>query len=91
MIGMPSPARAARLTLTQISTVLKRGRRRDIAEKAAAIQAALRAEHLGQPEVVTAAYAASIQALIAVLTVLNIQVKPLQGQVEAHFWPAPGR
>jgi hypothetical protein len=79
------------LTLTQISTVLKRGRRRDIAEKAAAIQAALRAEHLGQPEVVTAAYAASIQALIAVLTVLNIQVKTLQGQAEAHFWPAPGR
>jgi transposase len=85
----PTPTRAARLTLTQISTVLKRARRRDIAEKAAAIQAALRAEHLGQPEVVTAAYAASIQALIAVLTVLNIQVKTLQGQVEAYFGQHP--
>jgi transposase len=85
----PTPARAARLTLTQISTVLTRARRRDIAEKAAAIHAALRAEHLGQPEVMTTAYAASIQALIAVLTVLNIQVKTLQGQVEAHFGQHP--
>ena len=35
------------------------------------------------------AYAASVQALIAVLTVLNTQVKTLQGQVEAHFGQHP--
>ncbi|TDD32189.1 IS110 family RNA-guided transposase [Saccharopolyspora elongata] len=85
----PTPAQAARLTLAQISAVLKRARRRNVAEKATAIQAALRAEHLGQPEVVAAAYAASIQALIAVLTTLNTQVKTLQGQVEAHFGQHP--
>jgi transposase len=85
----PTPAQAARLTLVQISAALKRARRRNVAEKAAVIQAALRAEHLGQPAVVAAAYAASIQALIAVLTVLNTQVKTLQGQVGAHFGQHP--
>ncbi|MFI0471064.1 IS110 family transposase [Saccharopolyspora sp. 5N102] len=85
----PTPAQAARLTITQISAALKRARRKNITEKAAAIQAALRAEHLGQPEVVAAAYAASVQALLAVLTVLGTQVKTLQGQVEAHFGQHP--
>jgi transposase len=85
----PTPTRAARLTLAQISAALKRARRREIPVKAAAIQAALRAENLGQPEIVATAYAASIQALIAVLTVLNTQVKTLQGQVETHFGQHP--
>jgi transposase len=85
----PTPAQAARLTLAQISAALKRAHRRGVADKAAAIQAALRAEHLGQPEIVTMAYAASIQALTAVLTVLNTQVATLQGQVEAHFGQHP--
>jgi transposase len=85
----PTPTAAARLTITQISAALKRAHRHHVAERSAAIQAALRAEHLGQPEVVAAAYAASIQALIAVLSVLNTQVKTLQGQVEAHFGQHP--
>lgn len=85
----PTPAQAARLTIGQISAALKRARRKNVADKAVAIQTALRAEHLGQPEVVTAAYAASVQALIAVLEVLNAQVKTLQGQVEAHFGQHP--
>ncbi|MFL6114353.1 MAG: IS110 family transposase [Catenulispora sp.] len=85
----PDPASAARLSISQISAALKRARRRDIPAKAAAIQAALRAEHLGQPAVVTAAYAASVRALIAVLVTLNEQVKALQGQVEAHFGRHP--
>jgi len=85
----PTPAQAARLSLAQISAALKRSRRRDIAGRAAAIQAALRTEQLGQPEVVAAAYAASTQALIAVITVLNTQVKTLQGQVEAYFGQHP--
>lgn len=85
----PTPAQAARLTIPQISAALKRARRKNVADKAAAIQAALHAEHLGQPEVVTAAYAASIGALIAVLNVLNTQIKSMQGQVEAHFGQHP--
>src|SRR5207302_3410400 len=46
----PTPAQAARLTLPQISAVLKRARRKNVADKAAGIAAALRAGHLGQPE-----------------------------------------
>jgi transposase len=85
----PDPASAARLTTAQISAALRRARRRHVPQKAEAIQAALRAAHLGQPAVVTAAYAASARALIAVLVTLNEQVKVLQGQVEAYFGQHP--
>lgn len=85
----PDPASAAKLTIAQISAALKRARRRDIPAKAATIQAMLRAEQLGQPVVVTAAYAASVRALVAVLATLNEQVKALQRQVEAHFGQHP--
>jgi transposase len=85
----PTPAQAARLTTVQISAALKRARRRNVSAKASAIQAALRAEHLGQPEEVTVAYAASVTALLAVLTTLNAQIKALEEQVEAHFGRHP--
>jgi transposase len=85
----PDPASAARLTTAQISAALKRARRRGIPQQAEQIQAQLRAPHLGQPDVVTAAYAASVRALIAVLGTLNEQVKTLQGQVEAYFGQHP--
>ena len=45
----PDPASAARLTTAQIDAALKRARRRDIADKTAAIRAALRGEQLAQP------------------------------------------
>lgn len=89
LVKAPTPAKAARLTLAQISAALRGARRRDVAAKAAVVQAALRAEHLSQPEVVTDAYGASVTALIAVITVLNTQVAILQGQVQAHFGRHP--
>jgi transposase len=85
----PDPARAAKLTRAQVSAALKRARRRGIADKTGAILAALRGEHLGQPPALTAAYAATARALIAVITTLNQQVKTLQGQVEEHFGQHP--
>jgi transposase len=85
----PDPARARRLTRAQVSAALKRARRRNIPDKATAILAALRSEQLGQPPAVTAAYAATVRSLIAVITVLNEQVKTLQGQVEEHFGQHP--
>ena len=85
----PDPASAARLTITQISAALTRARCRNIAEKAARIQAVLRGQHLGQPEVITAAYAATTRAAVAVLRTLDEQVKALQGQVDAHFGQHP--
>jgi transposase len=85
----PDPASAAGLSISEISAALKRARRRDIPTKAAAIQSVLRAGHLGQPAVVTAAYAVSARALVAVLVTLNEQVTTLKGQVEEHFGRHP--
>jgi transposase len=85
----PDPASAARLSISQISAALKRARRRNIAEKAAAIQTALRTEHLAQPAVITQAYAATVRSAATVLAAMAEQVKVLQGQVEAHFWQHP--
>jgi Transposase/Transposase IS116/IS110/IS902 family len=85
----PDPARAAKLTRAQVSAALKRARRRNITDRATAILAALRSPQLGQPAAVTAAYAATVRSLIAVITVLNEQVKTLQGQVEEHFGQHP--
>ncbi len=85
----PDPARAARLTRAQVSAALKRARRRGIPEKTTAILAALRSAQLGTPPAVTAAYAATVRSLIAVITVLNEQVKALESQVEADFGRHP--
>jgi transposase len=85
----PDPARAAKLTRAQVAAALKRARRHHIADKTTAIIAALRSEQLAQPPALTAAYAAAVRALIAVIITLNEQVMTLQGQVEAHFGPHP--
>jgi transposase len=85
----PDPARAANLTRAQVSAALKRARRHDIPAKATAILAALRSAQLGQPPAITAAYAVTARSLIAVITVLDEQVKTLQGQVEADFGRHP--
>jgi transposase len=85
----PDPASAARLTIAQISAALKRARRRNVGEKAARIQSALRTEQLGQPTVVTAAYAASTRALVAVLAAVDEQVTLMRKEVEAHFGRHP--
>ena len=85
----PDPARAARLTRAPVAAALRRARRRDIAGKTDAILAALRSPQLGQPAALTAAYAATARALIAVITTLNEQVKTLQGQVGDHFGRHP--
>lgn len=81
----PTPAAAAKLTITQISAALKKAHRRDIPAKAAAIQQALRTEHLGQADVVAGAYAATVRATVAVLQTLNTEIRTLEGQVEAHL------
>ena len=85
----PDPARAAKLTRAQVAAALKRARRRNIKDKTDAILAALRGEHLGQPPALTAAYAATVRSLIAVLTTLNEQVKTLEEQVREHFGRHP--
>jgi transposase len=85
----PDPAAAARLSITQISAALRQARRHHVPAKAAAIQAVLRTRHLGQPPVVAGAYAATVRAQAAILTVLNTQIATMQEQVSAHFGQHP--
>jgi transposase len=85
----PDPASAARLTLGQVTAALKRARRRNTADKAAAIRAALRSPQLAQPAAVTAAYAVTTRASVAVLTTLNEQIDALAEAVQTHFLAHP--
>jgi transposase len=89
LAAAPDPASAAALDIDQITVALRGARRRNVAAKATAIAAALRAEHLRQPAMVSGAYAATVRAQVAILTVLNTQIATLQGQVEAHFGQHP--
>jgi hypothetical protein len=86
LLKAPDPESAARLTTAQITAALKRARRRgDLPQRARDIRAALRAPHLSQPAVITEAYAASVQAAAAVITVLNEQVKIMEAKVGELF------
>jgi transposase len=72
-----------------VAAVLKRARRRTIAEKTEKILTALRGEQLSQPTAVTAAYAATVRAEAAVITTLNTEIATMEEQVEAHFGRHP--
>jgi hypothetical protein len=82
----PDPASAARLTAAQVTAALKRaGRRGDLPQRARDIQAALRRQHLGQPDVIAEAYAASVQAGAAVIAALNEQIRIMEAKVSDLF------
>jgi transposase len=85
LAAAPEPSSAAALSIETIAAALKKARRHNRAAKAEAIAAALRAEHLGQPPIVAAAYAVTVLAQVAILSVLNTQVAELEEQVEANF------
>src|SRR5206468_1491414 len=88
----PDPASAAKLTAAQITAALRRaGRRGDLAQRARDIQAALRAEHLAQPDVVAEAYAASVQAGAAVIAARNKHlIDALHAQALSALSVSPG-
>ncbi|WP_066370329.1 IS110 family transposase [Herbidospora mongoliensis] len=85
----PAPDMAAALEMPVIAAALKRARRRSVAAKAEGIAAALRTEQLGRSRTVTAAYAAIVTSLAAVITIFNAQIKHLERQVESHFREHP--
>ena len=85
----PTPAAGAKLSVAQISAALKKAHRRDIPAKAAALQHALRTEHLSQPEIVNTAYAATTRATVAILQTLNAEIQTLEKAVDAHFGQHP--
>ncbi|MEV6869110.1 IS110 family transposase [Streptosporangium subroseum] len=89
LVKAPEPAAAARLSIAQISAVLKRAGRRKVAERAERIQRTLRGEQLAQPAVVAAAYGATVRAQAEVLLAVIGQVRVMEEQVQAHFVAHP--
>jgi transposase len=90
LLGMaPDPASAAGLSTATIIQALTGAHRREVADKATRIQAALRAEQLTQPPVVTAAYAATVRAAVRLIGTFNAEIDKLEAQVSAHFGRHP--
>ena len=89
LLKAPDPARAARLSDEQITTMLKHARRHHATAKAQQIKTALRTRQLAQPDALTAAYAATVQAIATVMITLNEQIQQLETQVETHFHQHP--
>jgi transposase len=85
----PDPVSAARLSTAQIGAALTRARRRHRDRRATAIRAALRTQQLGRSPAVSGAYAATVRAQTAILTVLAEQITTMEAQVEAHFGQHP--
>jgi transposase len=85
----PDPVTAASLSRARIRGALTRARRRNPDQRAAQVQAALRAPQLGQPPVAGGAYAAIVGSLTAVITALNTQITAMEAQVVAHFGRHP--
>jgi len=79
------PDRAARLSRSQITAVLRRANRRDIDAKAATIQETLRAPQLRQPRAVQTAYAAIVSSQVQLINILNIEIEQLGEVVAEHF------
>jgi transposase len=89
LAAAPDPTTAADLSIDRITAALAKARRHHRAAKAETIAAALRTPHLGQPALVASAYAATVRAQAAILTVLNTEITTMEEQVEAHFGPHP--
>ncbi|MBB5785899.1 IS110 family transposase [Jiangella mangrovi] len=86
----PAPADGARLTIGAIRSALKHaGRRRNLDQRAAQIQAALRTEQLTAPGPVTAAFAATTRATAGIIVELNRQISELETQLNDHFEQHP--
>ena len=86
----PTPSLGAGLSVSKVSTALRRaGRQRRINERATEIQAALRSAQLQQPAVVATAMGASVSATVAVIAEMTTQVGLLARELEADFEQHP--
>jgi transposase len=82
----PTPSLGRGLSRSKIAAALKRaGRRRRVDQRAAEIQAALRAHQLGAPEVISEAMGASVRSLVAVITEVGKQIASLERELSERF------
>ena len=86
----PTPELGKSLSQSKIAAALRRGGRRlNVDKRAAAIQAALRTEHLTQPPLVADAYGSIVASLAQVIAAHNTQIAELEEVLEAHFGQHP--
>ncbi|MCH9730484.1 MAG: IS110 family transposase [Actinomycetia bacterium] len=86
----PTPADAARLSLSKIRSALKTaGRQRNLDAQALEIQTALRSSQLAAPAPVTAAFGATTRTAVAIIAELNHQITDLEAELATHFETHP--
>lgn len=86
----PTPAAAARLSVPAIGAALRRGgRKRNVDDRAAAIQTVLRAERLDPPDALAAAYGAQVRAAVAIIAEMNRQIDRLETELASGFEAHP--
>jgi transposase len=86
----PTPTSGRRMSQAKIAAALRRGgRQRRIEERAAEIQAAMRAERLEAPAVVADAMGASVSALVAVTSALVAEIDRLEQELRDRFEEHP--
>jgi hypothetical protein len=86
----PTPADAARLSLSKIRSALKAaGRQRNLDTRALQIQEMLRRDQLAAPAAVTAAFGATTRAAVAIIAELNHQIADLEAELATHFETHP--
>jgi len=86
----PTPADAARLSLSKIRSALKTaGRQRNLDAQALEIQTALRTEQLAAPAAITAAFGATTRAAVGIIAELNHQIADLEAELATHFEAHP--
>jgi hypothetical protein len=82
----PTPTLGRQLSQARLAATLRRaGRQRGAEDRAATLQALLRAPQLQAPGVVAEASGAAVTALVGVIAALNVQLEQLTGQLQRHF------
>jgi hypothetical protein len=90
LAAAPEPAVGAALSKTRLAAALRRGgRTRGVSERAAVIQAALRAPQLRPSPAISAAMGAAVSASAAVIAEMTTQIAALEQQLAADFEQHP--
>jgi transposase len=90
LAAAPTPTEGRTLSQTKIISLLRKaGRRRNLEQKAAEIQAQLRAPRLTVPTLLTAAYGKSTGATVGILRALSIEIATLAGELAQSFESHP--
>ena len=86
----PTPELGRRLSVSKISSALRRaGRQRNIEKRAQQIQAVLRADHLQAPEVISSAYGTVASAALHLIGAYNSEIAALEAALTEGFEQHP--